>query len=294
MNKMKLIVKFNLVLLVVFGVAFLVTGLATHRLLQRNAKEEILENARIMSESAVAVRAYTDSQIGPLLATQLKYTFLPQSIPHFAASQYFHQLRKKFPDYSYKEATLNPTNPADRATDWEADIIQHFREFPQKTEMVGMRDTPSGRVLYMARPMPVKNAACMGCHSTPENAPKTMIEQYGSANGFGWKLNDIQTAQIVSAPMKLPIHRAGQVFGITMISLGAVFATVFLAVNAMLILLVTRRVERLSKIADEVSLGNMDAPEFPVSGKDEIAGLAESFTRMRKSLAQAIKMLEQA
>jgi len=75
---------------------------------------------------------------------------------------------------------------------------------------------------------------------------------------------------------------------------GVVFVVAFLAVDALLIFLVTRRVERLSKIADEVSLGNMQAAEFPVSGMDEIATLAESFGRMRKSLAQAMKMLEEA
>ena len=51
-------------------------------------------------------------------------------------------------------------------------------------------------------------------------------------------------------------------------------------------------VRRMSAIASEISLGNMDAPEFPVRGRDEIASLAESFTRMRRSLANAIKLLE--
>jgi protein-histidine pros-kinase len=60
----------------------------------------------------------------------------------------------------------------------------------------------------------------------------------------------------------------------------------------MLILIIIRPVTQLSKTANEVSLGNMNAPEFRVSGKDEIAALSESFNRMRKSLVEAIKMLE--
>jgi HAMP domain-containing protein len=54
---------------------------------------------------------------------------------------------------------------------------------------------------------------------------------------------------------------------------------------------VIRPVTRLSRIADEVSLGNLDAPEFMSKGKDEIAILAGSFSRMRTSLVQAMKML---
>src|SRR5262249_58574617 len=66
------------------------------------------ENARIMMEAALAVRGYTGSEINALLETQMKYSFLPQSVPAYSANQYFKQLRTKFPDYSYREATLNP------------------------------------------------------------------------------------------------------------------------------------------------------------------------------------------
>jgi len=289
---MKLIVKFNLVLLLVFAIGFLATGYVSNRLLQRNANQEILENARIMMEAALAVRSYTVTQIKPLLDTQLKYTFLPQSVPAYSANQYFTQLRKKYPDYSYKEATLNPTNPVNRATDWEADIIRHFRQFPDQTELIGERDTPNGRVLYIARPMKIKDPKCLFCHDTPEDAPRTLIERYGNANGFGWKLNDILTAQIVSAPMQLPIERARTAFAGFMASLALVFVLIVLALNAMLIFFVVRPVNQLSKIADEVSLGNMDVAEFQPSGNDEIAKLSRSFSRMRKSVAKAIKMLE--
>jgi HAMP domain-containing protein len=289
---MKLIIKFNLVLLLVFAIGFVVVGYFSNRLLQRNAKQEILENARIMMEAALAVRAYTNTQIKPLLETQLKYSFLPQSVPAYSANEYFNQLRKTFPDYSYKEATLNPTNPVNRATDWEADIIRYFRQTPNQTEEVGERDTPNGRVLYMARAMKIKDAKCLFCHDTPDLAPRTLIDRYGSANGFGWKLNDVITAQIVSAPMQLPIQRARTAFTGFMVSVAAVFAAIFLALNAMLVLLVTRPVQRLSHIADEVSMGNMDAPKFQLSGNDEIAKLSQSFGRMRKSMAEALKMLE--
>ena len=289
---MKLIAKFNLILFLIFAVALAGTGFVIHNLLQRNAKQEVLGNARIMIEAALAVRAYTNTQIKPLLETQLKYTFLPQSVPAFSANQYFVNVRKKFPDYSYKEATLNPTNPVNRAADWEADIIRYFRQSPQQTELIGERETPKGRVLYIARPMPIKDAKCLACHNTPDTAPRTLVERYGDANGFGWKLNDIQTAQIVSAPTELPIARANHVSRVFIASLAGVFLLIFLGVNAMLFFLVVRPVKRLSKTANEVSLGNMEAPEFHRNSKDEIGGLADSFTRMRKSLAQAIKMLD--
>ena len=150
---MKLLLKFNLVLFLVFAVGLVTTGFVCRRLLQQNAKAEIMENARIMMEAAIAVRTYTATQIRPLLETQMKYSFLPQSVPAYSANAYFSQLQKAFPAYAYKEATLNPTNPVNRATDWEADIIEEFRKSRDKVELIGERDTANGRVLYMARPM---------------------------------------------------------------------------------------------------------------------------------------------
>ena len=288
---MKLLLKFNLLLFLVFAVCLLTTGYLCNRLLQQNAKAEIVENARIMMEAAIAVRTYTATQIKPLLETQIKYAFLPQTVPAYSANTYFSQLQKKFPDYSYKEATLNPTNPINRATDWEADLVEEFRRSHDKTEIVGERDTPNGRSLYMARPMKVSSPACLTCHDTVEGAPRTMIERYGGANGFGWKLNDIVTAQIVSVPTQLAVQRARGVFVTFMISLAGVFGLLVVAINALLIFFVIEPVNRLSAMASNVSLGNSDIGEFPVSGKDEIADLSRSFNRMGRSLVEAMKML---
>jgi HAMP domain-containing protein len=288
---MKLLLKFNLVLFLVFAVCLLATGYLCNRSLQQNAKAEIMENARIMMEAAIAVRTYTATQIKPLLETQIKYAFLPQTVPAYSANTYFSQLQKKFPDYSYKEATLNPTNPINRATDWEADLVEEFRRSHDKTEIVGERDTPNGRSLYMARPMKVSSPACLTCHDTVEGAPRTMIERYGGANGFGWKLNDIVTAQIVSVPTQLAVQRARGVFVTFMISLAGVFGLLVVAINALLIFFVIEPVNRLSAMASNVSLGNSDIGEFPVSGKDEIADLSRSFNRMGRSLVEAMKML---
>ena len=290
---MKLMWKFNIVLLAVFVVGFVLTGFISYGVLQANAREEILDNARVMMESALASRSYTNSQVTPLLETQLRYSFLPQSVPAYAATEQFNDLRKKYPDYSYKEATLNPTNPRDRATDWEADVVNQFRNGLAKgNELVGERDTATGQTLYLARPIQIKDPACLACHNTVAEAPKTMIELYGPANGFGWKLNEIIGAQIVSVPSALPIQRANHTFKVFMLLLTLVFVVTFILLNVMLHSIVIQRIKELSKLADQVSLGNLETAEFKTRNKDEIGVLTGALARMHKSLVQAIKMLE--
>jgi HAMP domain-containing protein len=291
---MKLLLKFNLVFVIVFLLGLGATGLITRELLLRNAKEEVLQHARLMLEKALAVRSYTSTQVAPLLETQMKYSFLPQSIPAFSATEVLGKLQKNHPEYSYKEATLNPTNPRDRAVEWEADVIAEFRKSPDSKEFIGQRNTPLGAALYIARPIRIVDGSCLRCHSTADAAPRTLVDKYGPANGFGWQLGEVVGAQVVSVPMAVPLQRAEQAWALFMALLTAVFVSIALALNAMLWWLVIRPVTRLSALADRVSLGELKAPNFSAAARDEIGVLAQSFSRMRKSLVQAMKMLETA
>ena len=172
-------------------------------------------------------------------------------------------------------------------------MVEQFRADKAGTEFIGQRDTPSGPSLFIARPLRITNPACLVCHSSVEAAPKTMVDKYGPANGFGWKLNEVIGAQVVSVPLSVPLKRADQSFNVFIGSLVGVFVVVGIVLNLMIWFVVVRPVTRLSELADRVSQGELDAPEFKSGGRDEIGVLAQSFTRMRASVVQAMKMLEQ-
>jgi protein-histidine pros-kinase len=288
---MKLIVKFNLVLLVVAALGFAATAALSYRMLQDKARAETIQNARLMIEAASATRSYTDTNIVRLLETQMKYAFLPESVPSFAATEAFNALRKTMPAYSYKEATLNPTNPRDRTADWEADVVNQFRQDPKQRELVGERDTPTGPSLYLARPITITDSNCLACHDTAATAPKTVIDKYGAANGFGWKLHETVAAQIVSVPTQVHSDAARATFFAFMGSVAAIFAAVFVVLNALLTFLVIRPITRLSAIAERVSLGDAEAPEFDATGTDEIGALGRAFARMRTSVQKAFELI---
>ncbi len=288
---MGLRMKFNLVLLLAFAIGLALAAYLSDHILKDNAREEVIQNARIMIESALGARAYTAEHVKPLLTLQMKRQFLPQTVSAYAATQSFKTLRTKFPEYSYKEAALNPTNPNDRASDWEADIIREFRDNAERKELIVERDTPTGRMLNLARPLGIYDEGCLTCHGRVEDAPKTMTDIYGVNNGFGWKLNEIIGAQIVTVPMSLPLERARQTFTTFLILLSGVFVLLLVLLNVLLHFVVIRPVTRMAGIANEVSMGKPDVPEYVKPGSDEIASLSQSFNRMRLSLENAMKML---
>lgn len=290
---MGLRLKFNLILLLTTLVGLGVSAAVSHKLLQNNARKEVLEMARLMMESAVAVRSYTIKEIRPLLKVQQRRKFISQTVPAYAASQYIKELQTSHEEYSYKEATLNPTNPADRATQWEADIVAWFRNHTDDKEMIGERDTPTGPQLYLSRPITITNPDCLLCHNIPAEAPETLIATYGSNNGFGWKLNETVGAQIVSVPMSLPLQRAEATFYTFMLALVGIFALITIILNMLLHFIVIKPVRAMSSKTDEISMGNLDVEELTVTGNDEIASLGRSFNRMHRSLTNAVQMLDE-
>jgi len=289
---MRLLIRFNVIFTLVFALGISVAGWLTYRRLQEGARIEVRDQARLMMEAMLSVRNYTNVQLKPLLnpLQDRDKLFLPQTVPAFAATENFGYIRHNFPGYSYKEAALNPTNPRDRAVDWEADIINTFQNSPQLKQLTGERDSATGPSLFFAQPLRA-DAPCMPCHSQPEKAPAAMLAAYGSSNGFGWKQGDVVAAQIISVPMAVPLQMARDEFNQLLIDLIVIFVVSLLVLNVTVYFTIARPVASLSRMADQISLGQMDTPELPVRGHDEIAQLAGSFNRMRRSLATAMKML---
>jgi protein-histidine pros-kinase len=282
--------KFNLLLLAVAIVGAGLFALAAEPLVDAVAREEVLQSSRIMMESAAGARKYTSEQIAPILKPMIGHQFYPQSVSAYAAKRNFDVIHAKFPDFSYREAALNPTNPQDRATDWEADIINDFRAHPGKEEDSLVRSTATGPMLELARPL-VNKPACMECHSTAASAPASMIALYGNENGFGWKPGEIIGAQIVSVPMSASAMRASHIRSLFVIPFLAFVALLFVSVNILLSFVVVRPIEKIAKTAEAISLGEMNTPEYRYGGKDQIGRLAASFNRMHRSLVEAFRML---
>ncbi|HEY2659478.1 MAG TPA: DUF3365 domain-containing protein [Caulobacteraceae bacterium] len=282
--------KFNLMLLAVALAGVGLFALAATPVLDGLAKDEVLRTSSIMMASAAGSRKYTAEEIAPLLRADLADHFHPQAVSAYAAKKSFAVLRTRFNDYAYREAALNPTNPEDQATDWEADIINDFRAHPDKTETVLVRQTATGPALTLARPL-TNGATCLECHSTPGAAPKSMVAIYGPDHGFGWKAGDIIGAQIVSVPMSVARARVDQVRLLFLVPYVGVFLLLFLLLNLLLDVMVIGPIDRMARTAEAVSMGDLSAPEYARRGTDQIARLSSSINRLRRSLQEALRML---
>ena len=193
-------------------------------------------------------------------------------MPAFSATEVFNYLRASYPDYTYKEATLNPRPTcATGAVDWEADLWRTSAAMGMPRNFPG--NARFRRAVDVFGPADCGGGPCLGCHSTPAAAPAAMIEfmerimdstgswEYGgSADCFGTDVG--------------PLNIADRAFRTLMIYMCGLGLAALILLDLAMVWIVIRPVSRLSALADEVSNGNFNVPEIPVKGSDEISDLA--------------------
>jgi len=298
LKNLKLGTKLNLFLLFIFALIVIVSGVSLSIILERNAQQVVTEKALLLIETMSSVRQYTSTQVNPELAPRLEIEdrFLPQTVPGYSAREVFENLRKRkqYNDFFYKEATLNPTNLRDQADEFETQIVETFREQSSLKEKTGFRSIASGDIFYIARPISVSEESCLRCHGNPEIAPKSQLITYGDQNGYGWKLNEIVGAQIISVPASQVFNNARK---LQLMVIGILVGCLLLAIvsiNFFLKYVITQPLQKMSQWAKKVSTAdnveNMPT-EFNYEVKDEIGILAASLNRLKVSLEIAMNML---
>ena len=193
----------------------------------KTAERETTTQAQMLLTAMNSVRRYTTSSVRPALQQEADSydDFVPEMVPGFAARQVFDHFagNDAYKQFQYREASPNPTNPKNKADGFEVSLIEKFKADAALKEDSGLIDRNGQRTFYIARPMPVTDAKCLDCHTTPETAPKRQVEMYGREGGYGWKMHEIIATQVVYVPVS-EAFRADRSRGLVILgSLAGVF-----------------------------------------------------------------------
>ena len=294
-RNLKLGVKLNLILISILISAIAACGVFLSRILETKIETEVADKAFLIIETMNSVRNYTSTQVKPELASRLisEEYFIPETVPAYSAREVFEGLRKQsqYQDFFYKEATLNPTNPRDRANPFETNITRQFQQNKQIKQQTGFRTDGNKKFYYIARPLEIKKASCLECHSTPEKAPANLVSTYGKDGGFGWHLNEIVASQIVSVPASSVYQAARDLKLLVLGIVGAIFIVAIALINLFLKSSIIQPVKKMAFMSNEISTGNLEL-QFKHNSKDEIGSLAKSLNRMVQSLKMAMQMID--
>lgn len=305
MSKLNLSTRFTLILSGVFLVGIAIGGTAYWRALQGRAQDEITTQGTLLIETMNAVRGYTSNNVRPLLADELADSpqFISETVPAFSARAVFENFRGQldFSTYLYKEAALNPTNPLDTADEFEANLLNQFYSGTNSEEVSGYRDLNGENLFYIARPLSIGSESCLECHSTPDNAPASLIATYGDQGGFGWELNEVIAVQIIYVPAEEVFNSAFQTFTLVMGIFLTTFAIVILLINFLLRNYVIQPVNVLSGLANKISADENFSTDLESTSlqsitnrPDELGNLAQVFKKMAVDVYErTVKLKEQ-
>lgn len=303
MTKNSLSTRFTLILSGVFLVGIVIGGFAHWRMLQQRAQEEIALQGLLLIETMNAVRGYTTQNVRPLLADQIADSpeFISETVPAYSARTVFENFRNQmdFSTYLYKEAAFNPTNPADTADAFESDLLMQLSSGESKSEVSGYRDLDGERLFYIARPLTIGSESCLECHSTPEQAPASLIATYGDKGGFGWQLGQVIAVQIIYVPAGEVFNAAFRSFTLVMAVFILIFSLVVLLINFLLKRYVIQPVYVLSGLADKISADEnfsteLESPAlYSVANRpDELGSLAQVFRKMASDVYERTGVLK--
>ncbi len=300
MPKFGIRTRFTLILTAIFVIAIIAAWVAFSQLLQDRAETQITDQAMVLMSMLNSVRSYTNEEVNPLLAADLQteHDFISPSVPAFSARQVFERFRNNsgYQNFMYKEAAPNPTNLNDLADPFEAQLVETFRGDPSMTELAGFTTQNGEQVFYNSRPMKVASENCLTCHSTPENAPASLINTYGSEHGFGWQVGDIIAAQTVYLPASAVFAEAQNALRVVMGIIIILFALVVLVTDMLLRRAVVQPVVQISQLARMIQSDTLTPESQELAVVNSIAQRSDEFgstARMLKRMAEEIYAREQ-
>ncbi len=265
-------------------------GITSYKLSVNNALSEAKIKSSIILNYAMATKKYMKQVQRPLVKELIESDrFYPELMSGFVTARgTFELFKESSPDYTFKQATLDPLNPSNKADQDEIGFIKTFAQNPKLKSAEG-RITKSGTDLfYFAQPIKVGNTGCLTCHGDPYDAPKDQVEIYGTETGYNWNLDDTVAAFVVYIPTESALAAAKQL-SLTLVGIGA--GGIFLILLILWFFLdrsVVLPIVQLAHRTESFSLGeNLDDP-ITKKSNDEIGKLAQAIERLRISLVKLL------
>lgn len=235
--------RFTLMLVLIHAVALPIITFISYFILKENAVNDAYNAGRLFLSTVGAVKHYVAEDLRPIFYREMPGRFVVEGMSRsFVASDIAGRVRKELPNYIYKNASINPKNPANSADNFEERIIRSFIENRSLREWKGFSTKHEGQYYVVARPGEALEADCLRCHGDPAVAPRELLECYGTTAGFRMHAGDLVDATFVYIPISVTLASARKVV--------AVFVGLYVLIGTIILLVINGRFTRLYNTID--------------------------------------------
>ncbi|TAE59034.1 MAG: DUF3365 domain-containing protein [Nostocales cyanobacterium] len=283
--------KFTIALIISLTIVISIGFLNLYRIQERVFEEEAINRSELVLNFGEASRNYVINELTPAVEKHTNTMIFEAKSNAFATRKIFEIFNEEIPEYIYRQPALNPLNHNNKADKLETEIIKYFQNNPGTNTTQGYKTSNNQQIFYLAKPIKMENSY-LKCHGKPEDAPKEIIEKYGTQNGFNWKVGEIISTLIIYVPIQDLLHNQYsmvRVFIYTFIGLTIVLiALIYLLFDK----LVGKRIYQFSQAMNQAALNPGVTVRIRDRGKDELGMMAKVFNKMADSLDDAYNNLE--
>lgn len=287
---MSIRVRFIVIIGILSLVASVVLAYASYQFSLKNAMADAKKQGAIVFNMIYSSRMYFKKNQRPLVTELVEEDrFFPEIMSGFVMTRGVWEIfEKRFPEYKFKQATLDPLYPPNKADVDETKLIAQFDADRKVKNREGTITKNGKQFYYFAKPVLVGDK-CLRCHGNPEDAPKDQIEIYGTESGYDWHKGQVISTAIVYVPLETAIvaakKAATKLFAMGTAGIVLLMAVIWFFLSNGIV----TPLARLEKKTRQISLGKELDEDIGVNSKDEIGDLAKAIDRLRISTAKLLK-----
>lgn len=205
---------------------------------QDSTIEAAIKKTKVMLMTNKAISNYVEQEQKTSIDTLKKNNILDKEYfnPKLQSASYIikavhhlynkEQKKNSHSPYQFKFASSNPLNPTNRADTFELSILKKMNS-KKITEYTQVTKKGTKHYLYYAIATDPITKSCLKCHGNPNDAPKSLIKEYSSNSGFGYKVGEIIAMESIYTPIDEELKAGEKLFiylsSITIIILLGVF-----------------------------------------------------------------------
>jgi len=279
--------KFILIILLTSLVSSLVIGYINYSFSRQTTLSEAKSKGLLLFNFMQASKQFFRKHQRPMVVELLndKDRFYPEIMSGFVVQRMEYEIfKQKNEGFEYKQATIDPLWPDNKANNDEKKIIQFFKQNPGIDKKEGTIKRTGGEYFYIAEAVTIKKKFCLKCHSDPAKAPEDQREIYGTEHGYNWKLGDTVGASIVYVSIDKAMANAKRnLMLLLLVGSSCLFGTLC-CIWFFLDRKIVAPILKLSTLAQDISIGKNLRQQISITSKDEVGALATAINRLQNSV----------
>ncbi|MFZ5766783.1 MAG: c-type heme family protein [Thermodesulfobacteriota bacterium] len=257
-------------------------------------EEEAFNQTELVMAAVDSLREYVRGELRPRMYELLDdQTFVIEAMStSYISRAVMDRFNRNMPSFSYRRVAIQARNPDYEANELERRMIDYFAENKDLDHWRGIVNTPTGRYYISFRPVRF-SGSCFHCHGEPEDAPRYIVENYGSVRGFHKQRDAVGGVQSVAIPVDFDLAKvmevAWTVFSVAFLVVFSLYGIIWFFFNKVV-------VQSLRQLLDSFRENLRDEKGMQLyeqaRSKDEIFEMSLAVQSMAQHLRETHRKLE--